>query len=139
MRSRSWRSRLVTVAVLTLQVSVSVLGTVGVCMDRPHTHGGVPAPDCPMHHPQPDGTAPGTSSHGHHHQHDQGTPPDAARLVCSCSSDPLTLITTEIAVIPIGSPVVAPDLVVLSSPERAQSAPDIRLAPLSPPPRPTLS
>jgi hypothetical protein len=139
MRSRSWRSQLVAVAVLALQVSVSVLGTVGVCVDRPHTHGGVPAPHCLMHHTQPDSTAPDTSDHGHHHQHDQGTSPDVARLVCSCSSDPLTLITTEIAVVPIGTSVITPDLVVLSSPEQTRSAPDVRLAPLSPPPKPSLT
>jgi hypothetical protein len=140
MRSRNWRSHLVPVAVLALQVSVSVLGTVSMCVDRPHTHGGRPAPDCLMHHSQPDSTAPGTSSnHGHHHQHDESTSPDMARLVCSCSSDPLTLITTEIAVIPIGTSVVMPELVVPASLEQAQSAPDARVAPLSPPPRPALS
>jgi hypothetical protein len=138
MRSRGWRAYLTTVAALALQVSVSILGTVGMCVDRPHTHGGVPAPDCLMHHSQPDSTEPDVSSQGHHHRH-ESTSQDAPRLVCSCSSDPLTLITTEIAVIPIGTSVVTPDLVVLSSREPAQSAPDVRLAPLSPPPRPALS
>ena len=46
MRSRAWRSSAIAMAVLAIQVSVSALGTIGMCVDRPHTHGGVPAPDC---------------------------------------------------------------------------------------------
>lgn len=137
-RNQGWRSYLVTVAVLALQVGVSVLGTVGVCLDRPHTHGGLPAPDCLMHHAQSESTAPEPSSHGHHHQH-ESTTPDTARLACSCSSDPLTFVTAEIAVVPLAVSLVTSDLVVTSSPEQTQSAPDVRLAPLSPPPRPALS
>ena len=139
MRSRSWRSHLVPLAVLALQVSVSVLGTVSMCVDRPHTHGGMPAPDCLMHHSQPDGTAPGSSSHGHHHEGDKSTSPDIARLVCSCSSDALTLLTPGIAVIPTGIPIGLPDAAAPDLHERVQSAPDVRLSPLSPPPRPTFS
>ena len=132
MRSRSWRSQALAVAVLAIQLSVSALGVIGMCVDRPHTHGGIPAPDCLMH------TAPEASNHGHHH-HDSGTPTNTAQLACSCPSDPLTLLTTEIAVIPIGVSVGLPDLIALSSPERAQSAPDVRRTPLSPPPRPSHS
>jgi hypothetical protein len=138
MRGRGWRSYLVTVVVLALQLSVSVLGTVGMCVDRPHTHGGLPAPDCLMHHSQPDSTEPGASSHGHHHQH-EGALPDTARLACSCSSDPITLLTTEIAVIPAGVSIGLPDVAASGSHERVQSAPDVRLVPLSPPPKPTLA
>ncbi len=138
MRNRGWRSFLVTIAVLALQVSVSLLGTIGMCVDRPHTHGGVPAPDCVMHHSQ-ESTAPGTSSHGHHHQHDKGTVPETARLVCSCSSDPITLLTAEIAVIPASIPVGLPVVATSALHERVHSAPEVRLAPLSPPPKPSLS
>lgn len=138
MCSQGWRSYFVTVAVLALQMSVSVLGTVGMCVDRPHTHGGVPAPECLMHHAQTDSTAPGASSHGHH-QHDESTAPDTARLACSCSSDPITLLTTEIAVIPLGLCIDLPDTVAPALLERAQSAPDVRLVPLSPPPKPSLA
>ena len=42
MRSRSLRSHAVAVALLAIQVSVSALGMIGMCVDRPHTHGGVP-------------------------------------------------------------------------------------------------
>jgi hypothetical protein len=138
MRTRGRRSHILTVAVLALQVSVSALGTIGVCVDRPHTHGGVPAPDCLMHHSQPDSTAADTSSHGHH-QHDENSAADTPRLACSCSSDPLTLMTTEIAVAPLGVSAVMPDLAVPSAPERTDSAPDVRLVPLSPPPKPSIA
>jgi hypothetical protein len=138
MRTRGWHSHILTFAVLALQVTVSALGTIGMCVDRPHTHGGVPAPDCLMHHSQPDGTAPDTSSHGHH-QHDESSAADTARLACSCSSDPLTLMTTEIAVVPLGVSAVMPDLVVPSALERTDSTPDVRLVPLSPPPKPSIA
>jgi hypothetical protein len=136
MRRRSARWYAVAVALLAIQVSVSALGTIGVCMDRPHTHGGVPAPDCLMHQ-HPAGTAPEAAHHSHHHGDTSST--DTARLACSCSSDPLTLMTTEIAVIPGALAIQLPNIVAMAYPERALSAPDMRLAPLSPPPRPSLS
>lgn len=138
MRSRSWRSSAVAVALLAIQLGVSALGVIGLCVDRPHTHGGIPAPDCLMHMSQPVGTTPEATDHSHHH-HGGGTPTNLPQLACSCSSDPLTLMTTESAVVPIGASIDLPGLVDLSSPERAQSAPEVRLAPLSPPPRPSLS
>jgi hypothetical protein len=137
MRSRSWRSQALAVALLAIQLGVSALGVIGMCVDRPHTHGGIPAPDCLMHTSQPGTTAPEASNHGHHHHHDSGTPTNTAQLACSCSSDPLTLLTTEIAVIQSGVSIALPDLITLSSSERSQSAPQVRLAPLSPPPRPS--
>jgi hypothetical protein len=139
MRNRGWRSSLITVAVLALQMGVSVLGTIGMCVDRPHTHGGVPAPDCLMHHSQPDSTSPETSNHGHHGEHDGGKPPDTPRLACRCSADLLTLLTAEIAVIPIGISIGSPDVAASALHERVQSAPDVRLVPLSPPPKPSLT
>lgn len=138
-RSRSWRSHAVAAALLVVQLGVSVLGVAGLCVDRPHTHGGIPAPDCLMHNSQEVGTVPEASSHSHHHHHDGGTPTNTAQLTCSCSSDPLTLLTTEVAVVPIAAPIELLDLIALSSPERSQSAPEMRLAPLSPPPRPSHS
>jgi hypothetical protein len=138
MRTRRWHSYAVTVAVLILQVSVSALGTIGMCVDRPHTHGGVPAPDCLMHESEPTGTTPETSTHGHHHQHDDSTSTDTARVGCSCASDLLTLLTTDVAVVS-GLSIGLLDWVTPLSLERTQSAPDVRLVPLSPPPRPSLS
>ena len=136
MLGRSWRSKAVAVALLAIQVGVSALGVVGMCVDRPHTHGGIPAPDCLMHSSQPS-TAPDASQHSHHHHHGGSTPADTAQLACSCSSDPLMMLTTEIAVVEIGVPITLSDLITLSSPERSQSVPQVRLAPLSPPPRPS--
>jgi hypothetical protein len=136
MRGRGWRPYLTTLAALALQVSVSILGTVGMCVDRPHTHGGVPAPHCLMHHSQPDSTEP--ASHGHHHQH-ESTWPDAARLACTCSSDPLTLMASEVAVIPAGISIGLPDVAAPALYDRPQSAPDVHLVPLSPPPKPALA
>ena len=121
-------------ALLAIQLGVSVLAVAGMCVDRPHTHGGIPAPDCLMHSSEPVSTAPEASNHSHHH-HDSSTPTNTAQLVCSCSSDPLTLLTTEIAVVQIDASIDLPDVVTLASSERAQSAPEVRLAPLSPPPR----
>ena len=134
MSDRTWRSRAVAVALLAIQLGMSVLAVAGMCVDRPHTHGGIPAPDCLMHSSEPVSTAPDAPSHSHHH-HDSSTPTNTAQLVCSCSSDPLTLLTTEIALGPIGVSTDLPGLVALASSERAQSAPEVRLAPLSPPPR----
>lgn len=137
MRSRSWCSQAVAVALLAIQLGVSTLGVIGMCVDRPHTHGGIPAPDCLMHVSQPGSTAPETN-HSHHH-HDSNTPSSTAQLACICSSDPLTLLMTEIAVIPIGVSVDLPDLIAPLPPQRAQSAPEVRPTPLAPPPRPSLS
>jgi hypothetical protein len=92
-----------------------------------------------MHQPQPVGTPPDASHHSHNHQHDNDSSTDTARLACSCAADPLTLLTTEIAVIPGGIAIELPPLATASLPEPTTSAPDMRLAPLSPPPRPSLS
>jgi len=137
MRGRSWRSLAVAVALLVTQLGVSALGVIGMCVDRPHTHGGIPAPDCLMHSSQPASTAPDASQQSHHHHHGSSTPDGTVQLTCSCSSDPLTLLATEIAVIEGGASIALPGLITLSSPERSQSAPQVRLAPLSPPPRPS--
>ena len=126
-------------ALLAIQLGVSALGVIDMCVDRPHTHGGIPAPDCLMHTSQPAGTAPEASNHGHHHHHDSSGPANTAQLACSCSSDPLTMLTTEIAVVPIEVSIERTDLIALSALERSQSAPEIRLTPLSPPPRPSHS
>src|SRR5262245_54394081 len=113
MRTRSCRWYAVAIALLAVQVSVSALGTIGMCVDRPHTHGGVPAPDCFMYHSQP-GTEPETSHHNHQHHPDNSSSTDTPRLACSCSSDLLTLLTTEIAVVPGGIGITLPLLTTTS-------------------------
>ncbi len=137
MRGRPQRWYAVAVALLAVQVSVSALGTIGLCVDRPHTHGGVPAPDCLMHQ-QMEGSEPEASHHGHDHQ-DDASSTGTARLTCSCSADPLMLQTTEIAVIAGTLSIQLPHIVTTASPEWASSVPDMRFAPLSPPPRLSLS
>jgi len=139
MRTRGWRWYAVAVALLAVQVSVSALGTIGMCVDRPHTHGGVPAPDCLMHHSQQPATPPDASHHNHQHHPDNSSSTDTARLACSCSSDLLTLLTTEIAVVPGGIGIALPLLATTSPLEPSTPAPDVRPAPLSPPPKPSLS
>jgi hypothetical protein len=138
MRTRSWRWYAVSVALLAVHVSMSALGTIGMCVDRPHTHGGVPAPDCVMYHPQP-GTPPDASYHNHRHHQDNESSTDTARLACSCSADLVTLLTTEIAVVPGSIGMAVPLLATTPPLERTTPAPDMRPAPLSPPPRPSLS
>jgi hypothetical protein len=138
MRSRGWCSYAVAATLVFIQVSVSAVSALAMCVDRPHTHGGVPAPDCVMHGGQPVPVETGASTHSHHSHHD-GAPADGARLACSCSADLLTLLTTEIAVIPAGISVPVPNLTVLASSEGTPSVPDARPTPLSPPPRTFLS
>jgi hypothetical protein len=139
MRTRDWRSCSVAAALLVIQIGASTLGTIGMCVDRPHMHDGIPAPDCLMHQQQSATGAPAASTHNHHHQHDGRTPANGARLACSCSSDPLTFLTMEIAVVPDAPSIASPDLMARSLPERSQSAPDVRLGPIAPPPKPSLS
>jgi len=119
--------------------SSATLGPIGMCVDRPHTHGGIPAPDCLMHQPQGASTAPVASAHNHHHHQDNNAPADTARLACSCSADPLTLLTTEIAILSGSISMPSLDLVAASTPDRVSPAPDVYLSPLSPPPRPSIS
>jgi len=139
MRSRGWRSYAIVATLVFIQVGVSALGTIGMCMDRPHTHGGVPAPDCLMHNSQPMPTAPGSAHHSHDQQHNHGAPADGARLACSCSADLLAFLTADIAVLPADISIGLPNLTALLSSERTPSMPDVRPTPLSPPPRAALS
>jgi len=138
MHSRSWRVNAVAAVLVAIQLSVSALATIGMCVNRPHTHGGVPAPDCVMHDGQSGGTSP-ESSHQRHHQHGNSTPADTAQVTCSCSADPITLLTTDIAVAPGIIVNLLPNLPTPRPSGRTQAVSDVRLAPLSPPPRITLS
>ena len=138
MRSRGWRFYSVAAILVSIQVGISALSAIGMCLDRPHTHGGVPAPDCFMHSSQGDATAPDAPNHSHH-SHDDSGPAGGARVACSCPSDPLTLLTIEIAVVPAGISIGFPGSTASAPSERTPSVPDVRPTPLSPPPRPSLS
>jgi hypothetical protein len=135
MRARSRRFYAVAMALVAIQIGLPALGSIGMCVDRPHTYNGLPAPDCLMHASLPAGAVAEAS----HHEHNGSMPDDGARLVCSCSSDAITLLTTETAVAPRGLSVPGPNLAFRPSPGQAKQAPDVRLTPLSPPPEPALS
>ena len=126
----------VTWAILSVHVSVGVLGAALLCSEREHTHGGVVAPDCPMHHT--------TNADGqpldHHAHHSAMTPSDAdgsaaARVSCRCSGDLLTLFIGQLAVLhpPVSH---APFMqAVLFGPLSKPNALDRWVSPPSPPPR----
>jgi hypothetical protein len=120
------------VITLGLQVIVAAVGTVSLCMDRPHTHGGVPAPDCPMHHQQP---AAATTEDHHQHGAQRDATSDASRVGCRCSSDPLSFLISDIGVVPDRISVRLPVPGVLSLMPFKTTTLDVRIAPLSPPPR----
>jgi hypothetical protein len=73
---------LVTIAV---QLTLTTAGTPIACANTPHTHNGLPAPDCPMHH-APDTASSMPAGHEHHH-HSGSQTDDGAQLACGCSSD----------------------------------------------------
>jgi hypothetical protein len=120
---------------LAVQLAAAALGTVGMCLDRPHTHAGVPAPDCPMHHQQ-QGEAAVDPSH-HHHHGSQST--SGAAVGCSCSADALLFLLTTPAVIAQPPVLDAPHVATAPSLFLTERVRGMRVAPLSPPPRPVLS
>src|SRR4029450_9387144 len=123
MHSRSWRVNAVAAVLVAIQLSVSALAPIGMCVNRPRTHGGVPAPDCVMHDRQSGGTTP-ESSHQRHHQHGNSTPANTAQATCSCSADPITLLTTDVAVAPGIIVNLLPDLPTPRPSGRTQAVPD---------------
>jgi hypothetical protein len=123
---------------LTLQLAMTTVAMMSVCADRPHAHGGVAAPDCAMHHQQ---TMPSDS--GNHHEHhadaDHEGAHDTSRIACRCSSDPLSFLVSDIGTIvdriSVRVPASAPSTVAAFT----SGTIDVRIPPLSPPPRPVLS
>ena len=82
------RSHLVGIAVATLAIHAAgvAVGALRVCWGSEHTHAGVAAADCPMHH-----DAPAQDTHYGHHAHGDAAAPandDGQQLACGCSSDP---------------------------------------------------
>jgi hypothetical protein len=129
--------RAAAVIALILQVMVTSLGAISVCVDRPHTHAGVPAPDCAMHH-QPSPAA--SSNHHEHHGHAQhGAASDTRRIVCRCAADPRAFLVSDIGVLPSGVSVRVPARPASPVPAVDPTAIDLRIPPPSPPPRPTLT
>lgn len=123
------------VVTLTFQVAIMAVGTVTLCFDTAHMHDGVPATDCPMHH-QP-------STQDDHQQHHAGapqvTPPDASRIACRCSSDTLSFLISDIGVVAERISVRVPRSTMSAVIAFEAPALEMRVPPLSPPPRLSLS
>ena len=124
---------LVTMAV---QLTLTAAGTLMACANTQHTHNGRPAPDCPMHHAK--NAAPSLPA-GHEHDDHSGPQDAGARLTCGCSSDiPAFLIVGSALVstpVSVGQPAsieVTPSVATTIPPERFT-------APLTPPPRLSLT
>jgi hypothetical protein len=121
-----------------LQLAVTTVAMISVCMERPHTHAGRAAPDCAMHLQQSPPRDVG-NPHAHHAEAHHETAPDTSRMTCRCSSDPLSFVVGDIGVIPdrISARVPSPAPSTIATVTSA--AIDLRVPPLSPPPRPILS
>jgi hypothetical protein len=126
------------VVTLSLQLIVTALSAVSLCLDRPHTHGGLPAQDCPMHH-QHQPAAIAEANHQHHAGAHQDATPDASRIGCRCSSDTLLFLISDLGVFPERVLVRVPTSTGLLVTAFKTATLDLRIPPLSPPPRPSLS
>ena len=121
-----------TWVIVSTQSLVVALGTAQVCVDRQHTHAGLAAPDCAMHHQHAGGSASGHAHHGHNGASPQSTD---VQISCRCSIDVPATLLGESGI--VESPVVAsPSLhVVLLARPPAESFPEHVNPPSSPPPR----
>jgi len=135
--SRRPGSRAIAALALSVQLAVAILGTVGLCLERPHTHGGVPAPDCPMHHTvTPGAAAEPTEHHHHHHQAPETTPlPGTAGIGCSCAGDALLMLLASTALLVEPSRLATAAVAGAALPPLTERIVDLHAAPLSPPPR----
>ena len=132
-------SRAIAALALSVQLTVAILGTVGLCLERAHTHAGVPAPDCLMHHTaSPD--VPGEPAQHHHHHSPDTTPPTGTTSIgCSCAGDALLLLLAPAAVLAEPSRLTTPGVAVADLPPVTERLVELHAAPLSPPPRASLS
>jgi len=118
--------------VVSTQSLVVALGTAQMCADPEHTHAGVAAPDCAMHHQHGPAPVLGDPHHGH-------TGPSQAdtdiRIGCRCSTDMPPTFLGENGMIerPL---VTSPSMqVLLLSLPSVEPSPDHVVPPSSPPPR----
>jgi hypothetical protein len=131
------RQRLLAWAVLSSHALVLALGTALMCAGREHTHGGIAAPDCAMHHRA---SAPADGADRHHHAHHDHAPATdegstgQQRIRCRCSADVLAAYLGEAAVLETGAAV---PFVQMSTPARpwAVCVVENDCSPPSPPPR----
>jgi hypothetical protein len=125
------RLSVVAVAVLSVHVLVTALGTLRVCWDVEHTHAGMAA-DCSMHQ---HGDLP-VAEHVHQDHNGAFSPADdGQRLACGCSNDPLSLYIGPPAVMAAHAS-LSPLLQTATLTVAVDSSPaDGRFPPASPPPR----
>lgn len=127
------------VITLALQVCTAAVGAVRLCAETGHTHGGVPAPECPMHHRQPAAPAP-DPAHQHHADaaHHAGSD-SSSRVGCRCPSETKALPIGDIGMLSDRFFVRVPMPCLSAVAPVARTTVDLRTPPLSPPPRPALS
>ena len=130
----SFRHRLQAIAIATAgaQVLVLALALATVCGSVEHTHGGQPAPDCPMHHQQ---GAPTPTAHHHHHHGNSEPSSDGPRITCGCPGDILAAILGQTGVITASIDVSPSTDGITVQSANPQSVIDVVPGPLAPPPR----
>jgi hypothetical protein len=135
MRIRGRTIGATAVATVMLQVTIAVFATLDVCFERPHTHGGTAAPDCPMHH-QPRDNASTAPHHAHHGQAmNTGVDRSAPQIACRCPDAVTQIYFGQIAILqapPPRSPFVR---AVPLDPPSDVPALEHHLSPPPPPPR----
>ena len=94
-----------TWVILSAQTLAMTLGTAQMCGEGEHAHGGVPAPDCSMHH-QADANALSVQDHSHH---SHSTPSEPAsdsgqRMTCRCSNDVTPMYLGQTAILHMSAP-----------------------------------
>lgn len=136
------RGRLVAIAVTTLAMHVAVvtLGAVRVCWASEHTHTGVAAEDCPMHHHGAKHSS--QAAHDGSHAHGTSAVPvsdDGQQLACGCANDPTSPYVGPSGMLPPPAVLSHTEAPVLVSRQAAESPDDLRFPPLAPPPRSNIS
>jgi hypothetical protein len=126
----------VTWTILSLHALGVPLGVAQACREREHTHGGVAADDCPMHH-RMELDAQRVSLHSHHGHASSSDAHDSrgARLSCHCPGDASPIFLGQVGV-PQAPTTSAPfiEAVVLDALTGPLAA-DRSSSPPSPPPR----
>jgi hypothetical protein len=126
------------VVTLTLQVVMTTAAMLSVCVDRPHTHTGRAAPDCAMHHQQSQAAESHQRHLGHHEGAHRESSGDTTRMTCRCSSDPLSFLVGDIGVVGDRISIRVPTSDGPTITAFTSGTIDLRIPPLSPPPRPVL-
>src|SRR5688572_23100934 len=125
-----------TWVILSTQTLAMGLGTAQACWAGEHTHGGVPAPDCSMHHQ----AGPGAQSMQHHSHDAHATPSEPAsdsgqRMTCRCSNDAIPMYLGQTAILQVPAPWSPGVQAVMVDAASDPFAVDHLFSPPSPPPR----